>query len=139
LPLLPGELSSDDQALLHRHYHKLIMAIHHTFSDAFERDQAGMLFGLQALLGFRNPNLIQLTCYHAAREQKRYELERIHLVDGKKRLAQLQQFTVESPSVDGASFALHFPWGSLQIRVKPMNKFTQAGYKINCSVREIFD
>lgn len=139
LPVLPGELNCDDQALLQQHYYLLIQQLYHAFKEAFEHERENFMAGLSALLGFQNDQLIQLTCFHQIKNKQRYELDSIHLVDAKERLVAFHEITISAPKLDQASFALNFPWGVLQIRVKPMNKFIQPALKINCSVRENID
>ncbi|MBH48440.1 MAG: hypothetical protein CME71_09765 [Halobacteriovorax sp.] len=136
LPLLPGELNQDDQALLQQHYSKIVTLLSHSLGQAFELARPEFNRSLAAILGLKVKGMIQVTCSHKEIKSKRYELDHISMVKEGERLEQLEQ-AVFHPVTDGlASFNVEFPWGILQIRVKPMNKFTQAALKVNCSVRE---
>lgn len=138
LPVLPGELDSDDQKLLHEHYARIIAVIYEAIANLLKERPAQFSESLAALLGFQNAKLIQMTCFHHDEKNQRYQLDRLHLVSGQERLQALEQMTLLAPKPEQASFTLGFVWGNLQIRVKPMNKFIQAAMKVNCSVRDEF-
>ena len=136
LPLLPGELNQDDQNLLQQHYAKIISLISKTLGHAFEHSRSEFNRSLAAILGLKVHGMIQVTCSHKESKTSRYELDHISIVREGERLGQLDQARFYPVAGNLASFNVEFPWGILQIRVKPMNKFTQAALKVNCSVRE---
>lgn len=138
LPLLPGELNSEDQKLLHEHYARIISIVYEAIAKEFKTNRSDLIHSLAALLGFQNSKLIQMTCFHHDEKSQRYQLDRLHIVSGEERLGSLNDMTLLAPKPEQASFTLAFRWGNLQIRVKPMNKFIQAAMKVNCSVREEF-
>lgn len=138
LPVLPGELNSEDQKLLHEHYARVIAVIYEAVEKELRTNRSELIQSLAALLGFQNSKLIQMTCFHHDEKSQRYQLDRLHIVSGQERLGGLSEMSLLAPKPEQASFTLAFSWGNLQIRVKPMNKFIQAAMKVNCSVREEF-
>lgn len=139
LPQLPGDLVDDDQLQLQQHYGKVIGVIYEGFSKALKENHKAMVQSFLTLLGFHNPDLVQLTCYYSNDKQGRYQLDRLHFMNLETRLKQFAAIEVVPPKDQQASFSMQFDGGTFQIRVKPMNKFTQPALKINCSVREDFN
>lgn len=136
LPLLPGELIPEDQQLLQEHYARVINVLYESLQKPFVTQRAQFDQALLTLLGFKLPGMIQLTCFHRGSGEERYQLDQIVIVHEQKRRQEIASAALLPPKNQQASFSLEFPWGLLQIRVKPMNKFTQAALKVNCSVRE---
>ena len=132
---LPGELDPLDQKILQEHYFRIVSVIYEAFAHAFKNERPAFIKSLASLLGFQNSQLIQLSCFHCDKQGQRYLLDHLEVVHANKRLSELNELKLNPPGLAQASFRLEFPWGNLQIRVKPMNKFTQAAMKVNCSVR----
>ncbi len=134
LPVLPGALEPYDQDLLYQHYFRVIQVINETLTEAFKKWPKQFNQSLASVLGFNDSSLLQLTCYHHEVDKKKYQLSYCELVNYDQRKEQLDQATFIAPQVKQASMTIRYPFGNLQIRVKPMNKFTVSALKINCSV-----
>lgn len=135
LPLLPGSLEIADQELLQEHYFRIISLIYDSLADAFKNERQQFDLAMASLLGLKAETLIQMTCFHHQDKQQRYQIDHIDIVHQQERLKQLGQAKLSPPIKGQASFSIQYPWGVFQVRVKPMNKFTQAALKVNCSVR----
>ena len=134
LPVLPGALEQVDQELLYEHYFRVIQVIHETLCEAHEKSPHEFNQSLASILGFNDSSLLQLTCYHQEIDKRKYQLSYCELVNFSQRKEQLDQATFIAPQPKQASMTIQYPFGNLQIRVKPMNKFTSPALKINCSV-----
>jgi hypothetical protein len=82
-------------------------------------------------MGFSSPDILQLICFHDFKSQGELQVELHGFADIQPALqkAQLRPFN-QTASVD-----IEMGEVSLQIRVKPMNKFTTTAIKMNCSVK----
>jgi len=127
---LPGELNPEMRAVVHSNYHRVALKLYGLLEQLKNKNEMLFRESLEALCGFGNKNIIQVHCFHHQAQLKDVviktysdlfkENEVIHLGELKK---------------DGSSFDVHFSKFHLQLRVKPMNKFTTAAYKINCSIK----
>ncbi|PIP89837.1 MAG: hypothetical protein COW01_07620 [Bdellovibrionales bacterium CG12_big_fil_rev_8_21_14_0_65_38_15] len=135
LPVLPGALNELDQSLMFEHYFRVISIIADFLKDAFEKDQERFNRCVGSILGFANKDQIQVICYHREVSKKKYQWSHCEYTDFSDRFDQLALGQFQSPKKNQASLSIEYPFGDLQIRVKPMNKFTVAALKVNCSVR----
>lgn len=135
LPQLPGQLNITDQALLQSHYARMISVLYQGLAGELERERTGLEEALLTLLGFNIANLLQVTCFHTGLGDERYQLDSVKVVSESERRMQLKDLTISAPVDEQASFSFQLGPSTLQIRVKPMNKFTQPALKVNCSVR----
>lgn len=128
---LPGELAIDERAILKTFYARIAVEIHRILSTAHKESPTEFGASLPALLGFSHPDILQLVCFHdfKARGLASVAIHTYSEVAKGLRNAQIEPFSQTS------SVEIHLGTWSLQIRVKPMNKFTTTAIKINCSVR----
>ena len=129
---LPGQLPRPFQELVWQHYQRVIVQIYQSF-EKFRDSPQKWKKSLDSLLGFGDPSMYQAICYHSGTET--YDLKNIIV----------EKSPIEKDSClmsygKKASFEILLDQRILQIRVKPMNKFTTPGLKVNCSVkREIHE
>lgn len=136
---LPGKLPKDMNAIVVNSYHEIVKVIHEAFIDMNFSNKDEFLKSLFPIIGMGHPEIIQVTCFHGVNTinglKKRYQLKDI-IVSGSKKILNNLQLTEIMPLKDGlSSFEVKFKQFTLQIRVKPMNKFTAPSFKINCSVK----
>ena len=128
---LPGELTSEERLILKRFYAVLASEMHRILSDAQDNFPQDFAQSLPVLLGFSSQDILQLICFHDFKS------------NGEESVL-IHSFNDISPFIDDAKILPFHQTSSvemtlgdiqLQIRVKPMNKFTTTAIKINCSVR----
>ncbi len=130
---LPGQLTRPLQNIVSAHYQRVAQALH-TALKALSIQREPFAQGLAPLLGMGRTGLIQAICFHAGTDT--YQLDHIevkHSEDFPQLCTGLKVMDYIPPL---ASFEIHLPRQILQIRVKPMGKFTVAGLKVNCSVKK---
>ena len=128
---LPGELNEVERDCLKRYYARIAQRMHQILSLAQSQDHEAFARSLAPLLGFSHPELLQVICFHLFKTQGESKIEIISFDDVKSYLiaSHIMDFN-ETSSVEIVMGPIE-----LQIRVKPMNKFTTTAIKINCSVK----
>lgn len=130
---LPGEQSPEAKELLHGYYARLAQELSQSLMILQERDPENFLEGLERLLGFSHPDLVQLVCFHELQSKNPEHCE-VLLHDRARVRDELTVLEVREHK-GTASVELALKSWVLQIRIKPMNKFTTTAIKINCSVK----
>ncbi len=130
---LPGQLPKEYQAVVLRHYQRVIKELYRAFTIFLEKPSL-LQQALAPIIGFGEKDLIQLTCFHQGTDN--YRLEDVELLKGGDMEEIFQSLDIGTPPHDMASFEIRLHQRILQIRVKPMNKFTVTGLKVNCSVKK---
>ncbi|EQC46312.1 hypothetical protein [Bacteriovorax sp. Seq25_V] len=137
-PDLPGELDEEDRADLHYMYQELSRNLYQTLKQFFEISPDRFMASLFPLLGQGSDNLIQVTCFHQEKVisgvKNRYEFSSVSIKDYATTHTEVEFLPFKDST---SSFDIRLNDDILQIRIKPMNKFTTASYKVNCSVRSI--
>jgi hypothetical protein len=126
---LPGELSDEERKILKGYYARIARDMHRIMSDLEIKNPVRFRQSLATLMGFGQTEVIQAVCFHDMKadtppylhihELSSHELEKAELL----------------PFQNVSSVELNISEDLLQIRVKPMNKFTTTAIKINCSVK----
>ena len=127
----PGELPEEMKAILYIYYHKLITFIYEEFNKYFKEDPSAFKKSLIPLVGFSDQKIEQVICSHNGAYQKiETNFYQMNDIDNSFKNLKLLAFKDKI-----ASFEISTDKSIIQIRIKPMNKFTVAGVKINCSVK----
>lgn len=128
---LPGELDADSRAILKAYYARIAEEMHSIFQKSFDTDPESFRKSLPTLMGFGKEEILQVVCFHEYPLAQESEIQ-IHSFD---EVSKGLEETVLKPF--GSISSVEFECGSwsLQVRVKPMNKFTTTAIKINCSVK----
>ena len=128
---LPGELESDMRNVLKQYYFKIIKELYISIKDYFDRDPNKAGYCLKRLFGLTYDEIIQVTCYYSENSTE------VLIVDNDLYDRNLKKLILR-PLRDGlSSFEFECPDFLFQIRVKPMNKFTTAAMKVNCSIKHL--
>lgn len=128
---LPGELSSGERQILKGYYARIAKEMHAILSESIAQDRNLFAQSLGPLIGFGNHNILQVICFHDFKQGHEASIE-VHP------FSEISHFMKEAkilPFQDTSSVEIDIGNWSLQIRVKPMNKFTTTAIKINCSVK----
>ena len=128
---LPGELDPESRAILKAYYARIAGEIHRILQQALMDDKENFLKSLPHLLGLGREDMLQVIYYHHFPRNNHPDVK-IHSLDElKKEIFKLRMINF------GMISSVEFEIGkwSLQIRVKPMNKFTTTAIKINCSMK----
>lgn len=130
---LPGEQTVAVKEILHRYYSRLASQLERDLIQLQQLDAAPFNDGLVRLLGFSHPQLIQLICFHELQSKNPQHCE-VLVHDQQRVRVELSSLRFRE-SRETASVEIELKSWLLQIRIKPMNKFTTTAIKINCSVK----
>lgn len=129
---LPGEQDDLTEKRIRKYYRHcrdlLFECLINLYSDQNHRDQFKK--SLLTLCGYSNLELIQVKCFHENNIVS--EVQTRSGVEFKDKIKHVEILKNESSST---SFSFALEGETLQIRIKPMNKFTTPGLKVNCSVK----
>lgn len=126
---LPGELSDGERQILKSYYARIARDMHRILSDLESKNPKAFRECLAPLMGFSQKEVIQAICFHDMKADTAPYLHIHELSSHELSKALLLPFDNVS------SVELEVGEDLLQIRVKPMNKFTTTAIKINCSVK----
>ena len=130
---LPGELTPEMRSVVHQNYHRVALKLASILDQLKKKDEILFYNSLASLCGFGHSEIIQVSCFHqeydfSSISIKKYE-DFFSSLDSEKK-CELRPLKDDASSVEIILGKI-----ILQIRIKPMNKFTTAAYKINCSIK----
>lgn len=128
---LPGELSKDERDILKRYYARIANKMHRILKLAQDQHSESFINSLPTLMGFGTSEIVQFICFHDFKGTDRPVVAAHTYQELLRVLSKVQILDFN----DTASVELRLGDWSLQIRVKPMNKFTTTAIKVNCSVK----
>lgn len=135
-PDLPGELNEEESKRLHQFYRSLNFHLYSILKELFEESPKIFVQCLMPLIGQGDHRVMQGICFHKdvtkGGVKSRYELDKV-LFKSFEEYCESIEFLPFNENI--SSFEIQMGEDKLQIRIKPMNKFTTASYKINCSIR----
>ena len=133
---LPGQLPKELAFIVGRYYSRVICVVHEAFFD-FQKSKPLFLKSLLPLLGMGEAEMIQVICFHKGTDRgaNRYSLSRVSVNTHSSVLDGLEKMKIKPMKKGLSSFELKGDVSSLQIRLKPMNKFTVPALKVNCSLK----
>jgi hypothetical protein len=128
---LPGELDPPSRSILKNYYARIAKRMHEIFKLMINDQPEAFQSALPTLLGFSSPSIIQVIYFHTFPEDQEsvIDIHNWNELSHELKKVQLKEF--------GEISSVEFQIGNwdLQVRVKPMNKFTTTAMKINCSVK----
>ncbi len=128
---LPGQLDHEMKKIVHDSYGPPIKKIYESFLSFQKEDSLLLKECLFSILGLTHKNLIQVFCYHSGTGD--YQFDHCHIQNSADVYNELDKVEILPLVSKRASFELKMSHSKLQIRIKPMNKFTTKAHKINCS------
>lgn len=130
---LPGELSPELSACLHRFYAVLGHSLRLSLQKVAAASPEVFAAGLQRLVGVGLTDLVQVICFHDL-NGKSPEKTQVVIHPASEAIERVKE--VEwLPAREVSFFTLKLRDWELHIRIKPMNKFTTTAIKINCAVK----
>lgn len=131
-PTLPGNLSQEESQIVFQHYERVAFALNQILRKLYEIDVEEFKKALWPLCGVGNTAIVQVTTFHQWHDFIATEICDPSNIQSKTELIKFLPFKQGAHSIQIILANLH-----LQIRIKPMNEFTTASYKVNCSVKVI--
>lgn len=128
---LPGELPEEYRLVVQASYAEVISQIHQAMIGLQENDKNLFTQCLHSLLGFGNAQIWQLMCFYRGD----YEFSHCEFESDVDSFFRDDQVLIHELKPELGSFEIEIGDIILQIRVKPMNKFTASAHKINCSLK----
>ena len=128
---LPGELNAEMKDVVYGNYFRVAQKIREILGEMFESHPEDFYQSLHALCGFGNKDIIQVHCFHQNGLLKEVLIKSHNDLFSHD----YHEIILKELTTGSASFDIAFKKFVLQIRVKPMNKFTTPAYKINCSIK----
>lgn len=128
---LPGELKTHERQVLKDYYARIAKRVHALLTEAKRQNPSGFSLALPALMGFSRPEILQVVCFHDFKAEGAPEV----FLHSFEELGPFLSRATISPFEEISSVDVRIGDWSLQIRVKPMNKFTTTAVKMNCSVK----
>ena len=127
----PGELNESQKEILGRCYSELINRVYDELIDLLKKNKSQVVEGIRSLMGFESQNIVQVKCMYVHNES-RYQYYNTEIY--KPTQNKDYDLKLEKPKKNQASFEVHLDDKKVQLRIKPMNKFTVPGYKLNCAI-----
>ena len=128
---LPGEIGEEGRKVLKAYYARLARLMQKNFEQIQLSNPDALRDALAQVMGFGSRELIQLVCFHDFKGNASVQSSVHQYSDLEKNLRGLRLL----PFSETASVDWEVGDWRLQIRIKPMNKFTTTAIKINCSVK----
>jgi len=138
LPELPGQLVPKMRELVLQYYQCAIQSLYTRTLELAKASPKLFAESLYPILGFGARNLIQAIVFVDSKQgedKKQYRLNSFKIHTEKDVVAQFGRMQLAPLQKDISSFEILLETWRLQIRMKPMNKFTVPGLKVNCSVK----
>ena len=135
-PELPGALPQELKKIVNDSYIPISDFIFKSFKKFLEIDREKFKKCLLPLAGFSSEDIIQAILYHSHNSEYSKQVEKsCHIQTYSHFEKEIESFTINKKIRQKAYFYLDFISKSIQVRIKPMNKFTSKSFKVNCSVK----
>lgn len=131
---LPGQLGPREHGLVMDFYYRLIREVHKGFCRLFETDPSTFGRRLFPLVGLSREDMIQGMCFYGRTKSQKYFFEKSFVETTALFVERIGQVSILPLRERRCSFGVSLGDYLLQIRLKPMNKFTTEGLKVNCSL-----
>ncbi len=135
---LPGQLSPKLNNWVMQYYQSVIQSLYRKMSFLYQSSSQAFAEALYPIMGFGARNLIQVIVfidYKKDENKKQYSLNSFKIHSNRDLVEELTDMQMGTLQTEISSFEILLKSWRLQIRVKPMNKFTVPGLKVNCSVK----
>lgn len=130
-PVLPGELDKELKKILREFYELINGKIYFYLEEELKKSKHNFLKCLLPLMGFSREDLFQMTTY--------YNVKNSSIVYHQCDIYGIGDLELNENEIclkkNETSLEIKIGEISLQLRLKPMNKFIHSSYKINCAVK----
>lgn len=125
---LPGEQTEQVSTELKKLYSELIIFLHQKLTSYHKQDPNLMASCILPLLGMGRDDLLQVICFYT--KTSRVNDVKVLIVSAlKPEIVEIEDI------MNNTNFLINLQSKLLQVRIKPMNKFTTPAFKVNCSVK----
>ena len=128
---LPGELSPEMRKIVHENYARVAQTLHFIMKKLFSENPESFYHSLKTICGFSHDHIVQVHAIH--KDDRIIDVEVYRSED--LFLGSSHNINICPLKEGGSSFDVEVDKVCLQVRIKPMNKFTTASYKVNCSLK----
>ena len=135
-PELPGQLEDQERQILFKLYNQMAIIIQDCLLKMQNENPEEFAKSIHKLIGLSNSDLMQVICFYKNKNEG-YELDNLYCEYSRGTSLNPKSIIVQKEIAKTSSFEILMPHKILQIRVKPMNKFTAKAFKINCSVKYV--
>jgi hypothetical protein len=128
---LPGSLEGEARVCLLKYYNDSIKVFYENLKQLQSSNPNLFHQGLLRLIGFSDQNLVQVLVSHDNHDFKKIQIYSLSDFQGNSfefREQKVSDLTTSSLHLESNKI-------TLQIRLKPMNVFTTASMKVNCSIK----
>lgn len=133
LEVLPGQLQGRCKELLMEYYEKINDKIYDLLLQLYTKNEKDFLKSLFPLMGFSSHQIHQVTAF--------YELDKDKLIFHKMKIDifGIEDIQKVRPVIEKKNKLIEVCIDKLklQLRLKPMNKFTQKSFKVNCAIKKL--
>lgn len=138
LPELPGQLPKEARHFLFEYYSQITQFLYDQFRRFQTHNPEEFAQALKIFMGISHPYLDQFILFHGGKNsqgQKLYHAQGLEILKEKRILSNLEDSHFQKVCGVKNQFVIKCPEWDLQIRPKPMNKFTTQSLKINFSLK----
>lgn len=132
---LPGQLPTQMREVLAEWYHQIIQEVYYFIQESMKDYPSEIEESWPRLCGFSSTQLWQVILFHKNKKDNMYESWRASVYSPGDFVDIWKSPTLQPLKTGLSSFEIDFKKFILQIRVKPMNKFTTAALKVNLSIK----
>jgi len=125
---LPGGLPDELRTVLYEHYSRVMDQIEIGLHRMYEENKEYFFDSLLSLMGFSSNGVIQYQLFH-----ENHEFHSIKRLESPKDTSSVE-FKIRKKGQHFLEILIESY--ILQVRIKPMNKFTTPAYKVNCSIKK---
>lgn len=132
LEVLPGQLSLNYREFLLGYYEKVTHKMAEILKEIDNESTQNFTDSLYPLMGFSSKDIIQATLFYSGRNDE-VKFSKTIIADFNS-LA-FKRSKSQSLKINKTNLEIIVNEKIIQLRLKPMNKFTSKAFKINCSVK----
>lgn len=133
---LPGQLDEEYSEIVLKYYFEQASFLKETLLQFQAQNPVDFALSLYPILGIADPDILQVICFHSMKDHEKYLLKEISMMEIADLTEELKVLNFLGDHKEKSSFEICLSKIILQIRCKPMNKFTVPGLKINCSIKK---
>lgn len=133
---LPGKLDPELRSVVHELYYKILQELYLAMEKIYQQQPDIFSKGLLPLVGLGHGNLVQATCFYTS-NKSHYILDEVLVEKASDIISEVHSCEFAVYRAGLANFEIKLPKRVLQLRIKPMNKFTAPSFKVNCSVKKL--
>lgn len=133
---LPGQLTSELKTIVTKSYVPINDFIYEAFSEFYSSDPQLFTKSLMPILGVSGSEILQAILFHRQHRDYAFQTEKSCFVKSSAGPSkEFENLHLRKADQQRGYFYIDLSSMILQVRIKPMNKFTSKSFKVNCSVK----